>query len=302
MSVVQAIARDRRADLAPARETSHRRQEEARSSLGALLSAVLVGAVVTWAAYQVAQGKYYTPRSNVGFSLGVIGTLMMLALLAYPVRKRVRWMQHLGALKHWFRVHMWLGVLGPALVLFHSTFHIRSTNAAVALFSMLFVVASGIIGRFVYTQIHYGLYGRRATLEKLQDEFLTHADAAKSCFHCAPQVERWVQAFEHTALEPEHLFPMNLLSFIGLGIRRRWVVFRCTRRLRHLRDRDPHPVVRKNVEHALSLLSPYLQEVQRVAQFSAYERLFSLWHILHVPLIYLLAASTIVHVLAVYMY
>ena len=302
MSATNAIAQDRRTGLVPPREFSRGRQEEARSSARTVLSAVLVCVVVTWAAYHAAVGKYYTPRSNFGFYVGVVGTLMMVALLAYPLRKRVRWMQRWGALKHWFRIHMILGILGPTLVLFHSTFHIRSTNAAVALFSMLFVVASGIIGRFVYTRIHYGLYGRRATLDKLQEEFLSHADAAKSRFHFAPQVEQWVQTFEHAALERMHPFPMNFLSFIGVGIRRRWVAFRCTRRLRYMRDTDPNPAVRSNVEKALSLLSPYLQEVQQVAQFSAYERLFSLWHVLHVPLIYLLAASTIFHVIAVYMY
>jgi hypothetical protein len=266
------------------------------------LVALAIGGLVTWAAYKVAYGKYYTPRSNFGFYLGVVGTLMMLALLAYPLRKRVRWMQRWGALKHWFRVHMWLGILGPTLVLFHSTFHIRSTNAAVALFSMLFVVASGIIGRFVYTQIHYGLYGRRATLEKIQEEWLSHADDTKSRLHFAPQIERWVRSFEEDALEHERAFPMNLLHFAWLGLSRRWVTFRCTRQLRRIWRLDSSPSARKGVSTAYPLVPSYLREVQRVAQFGAYERLFSLWHVLHVPLIYLLAASTIFHIIAVYMY
>lgn len=281
-----------------------RRTEDLSSNNGGMRRFVgMIGVtLMAWAAYRVAVGTYYTPRSNFGFYLGVAGSLMMLALLAYPLRKRLRWMQRWGALKHWFRVHMVLGILGPTLVLFHSTFHVRSTNAAVALFSMLFVVASGIIGRFVYTQIHYGLYGRRATLEKLQEEFLSHADAAKSRMHFAPQVAEWVQSFEHVALEREHSFPMNLLSFISLGLRRRWVAFRCARQLRRIRGNDPSPLVWKSVSNALPLIAPYLHEVQRVAQFKAYERLFSLWHVLHVPLIYLLAASAIFHVIAVYMY
>src|SRR5690349_24900850 len=121
--------------------------------LGALTVVTLAAA-----AFVVAQGKYYTPRSNFGFYLGVVGTTMMVVMLAYPLRKRVGFMQSWGNLKHWFRIHMILGIVGPTLVLFHSTFHIRSANAAVALFSMLIVVISGVIGRFVYTKIHYGLY------------------------------------------------------------------------------------------------------------------------------------------------
>ncbi len=302
MRAADIITQTRGAGTGTPVQATDRREDESRSSFAAVAGAVVVGFVVLWGAYEVANGTYYTPRSNFGFSLGVAGSLMMLALLTYPLRKRLRWMQRWGALKHWFRVHMWLGLLGPTLVLFHSTFHVRSTNAAVALFSMLFVVASGMIGRFVYTQVHYGLYGRRATLEKLQEEFLSHADAARSRLHVAPQVADWIQSFEQAALERERAFPLSMLAFLGLGIRRRWVAFRCSRRLRRIWHTDRDPVVRKNISHALPLVSPYLREVQRVAQFKAYERLFSLWHVLHVPLIYLLAASTVVHVIAVYMY
>jgi hypothetical protein len=211
-------------------------------------------------------------------------------------------MQRWGALKHWFRVHMVLGIIGPTLVLFHSTFHIRSTNAAVALFSMLFVVASGIVGRFVYTQIHHGLYGRRATLEKLQEDLRSQAYATKSRLHFAPKVEQWVKGFEREAMEVERSFLGNLLHLPALAVRRRYVDFRCSRQLRSIWRHDQSPSVRRIVSDVLSLIPDYLKEVQHVAQFTMYERLFSLWHVFHIPLIYILAASTLFHVIAVYMY
>jgi hypothetical protein len=46
----------------------------------------------------------------------------------------------------------------------------------------------------------------------------------------------------------------------------------------------------------------YLRLMGRVVQFSFYERLFSLWHVLHLPLFFMLVLSAIVHVLAVHMY
>ena len=42
--------------------------------------------------------------------------------------------------------------------------------------------------------------------------------------------------------------------------------------------------------------------MRRVASFQAYERLFSLWHALHLPLIFILAAAAVVHVVAVNVY
>jgi hypothetical protein len=268
---------------------------------GRLLALVAAGFLI-WMAYKVATGKYYTPRSNFGFYLGVVGSLMMLAMLLYPLRKHVRFMQRWGALKHWFRWHMIMGIVGPTLVLFHSTFHLRSTNATVALFSMLGVVISGIIGRFIYTKIHYGLYGRRATLEKIQAEFAGHSNDAKSRLHFAPRVEQWLQSFERDSMQLDRSFTSHLFSPLTIGLKRSILAFRCARELRRTLKTERHPEFRGGASEAIHLTSSYLRECERVAQFSTYERFFSLWHMLHVPLIYILAACTIFHIVAVYMY
>jgi len=268
---------------------------------GRLLVFVLVGLSI-WVAYKVATGKYYTPRSNFGFYLGVVGSVMMLLMLAYPLRKHVGFMHRWGALKNWFRIHMIMGIIGPALVLFHSTFQLRSMNATVALFSMLGVVISGIIGRFVYTKIHYGLYGRRATLENIQAEFAGHSNDAKSRLHFAPRVEQWLQSFERDSMQLDRSFTSHLFSPLTIGLKRRILAFRCARELRRILKTERHPEFCGGAPEAIQLVSSYLRECQRVAQFGTYERFFSLWHMLHVPLIYVLAACTIFHIVAAYMY
>lgn len=255
-----------------------------------------------WIAYKIATGQYYTPRSNVGFYLGVIGSLMMVAMLSYPLRKRMPFMQRWGPLKHWFRWHMILGIAGPTLVLFHSTFHLRSLNATVALVSMLIVVASGVIGRFVYTQIHHGLYGRRATLERVQQEFAGQSDDMKSRFHMVPRVEQWLKSYVQSAGLVEPSFTTMWGRLFMLGWRRRICSFRCARELRTILRNTRHPEFPGGAPEAIRLVRRYLREAERVAEFTAYERIFSLWHFLHIPLIFLLAASAVFHVIAVYMY
>ena len=289
----------------PATRLASRPDEDATSGSpslpGRLLAFVLVG-LSMWVAYKVATEKYYTPRSNFGFYLGVVGSVMMLLMLAYPLRKHVRFMHRWGALKNWFRIHMIMGIVGPILVLFHSTFHLRSTNATVALFSMLGVVISGIIGRFVYTKIHYGLYGRRASLGKIQAEFAGHSNDAKSRLHFAPRVEQWLQSFERDSMQLDRSFTSHLFSPLTIGLKRSILAFRCARELRRILKIERHPEFRGGASEATQLASSYLRECERVAQFSTYERFFSLWHMLHVPLIYILAACTIFHIVAVYMY
>lgn len=253
-------------------------------------------------ACKIATGKYYTPRSNVGFYLGVTGSLMMVAMLAYPLRKRLRFMQQWGALKHWFHWHMIMGIVGPTLVLFHSTFHLRSLNATVALTSMLIVVASGVTGRFVYRRIHHGLYGVRATLERLQQEFAGQSDEMQSRFHMVPHVEDWLKSYAQTAGLVEPSLVTMWWYFFTLRWKRLVCSFRCANELRKVLRKERHPEFPGGRSEAIRLARRYLREAERVAEFTAYERVFALWHVLHIPLIFLLAASAIFHVIAVYMY
>jgi hypothetical protein len=258
--------------------------------------------LIGWLGFEVSRGQYYTPRSSFGFYLGVAGALMMVALLSYPLRKHVRFMQRWGPLKHWFRIHMYLGIAGPTLILFHATFHVRSPNAGVALTSMLLVVASGIIGRFVYSKIHHGLFGQRATLQKIQKEFSETTEEALSRFHFCPQIDHWLKEFEESVLHAERSWLENIGSFLALGIKGRLLKWRCgweIRKVFHHSEQSDFPLSKKE---ARSFVASYIYGVQQVAQFHTYERLFSLWHVLHIPLIYLLAASAIFHVIAVYMY
>jgi len=275
--------------------------DDSPSLPGRLLLSLLVGFSI-WVAYKVATGKYYTPRSDFGWYLGVVGSVMLLLMLAYPLRKHVGFMSRWGALKHWFRIHMIMGIVGPTFILFHSTFHLRSLNATIALFSMLGVVISGIIGRFIYTKIHYGLYGRRATLGKVQEELAGLSDDAKSRLHFAPRVEQWLQSFERDSKQLDRSFTSHLFSPLTIGLKRIILAFRCARELRKILKTERHTEFRGGAPEAIQLTSSYLKECQRVAQFSTFERFFSLWHVLHVPLIYILAACTIFHIVAAYMY
>jgi hypothetical protein len=60
--------------------------------------------------------------------------------------------------------------------------------------------------------------------------------------------------------------------------------------------------VRQRERRARKLIDRYLEAVVRVAQFTAYERMFALWHLAHLPFVYLLVISAVVHVVAVHAY
>jgi hypothetical protein len=120
-----------------------------RSSLPVDVVVYLVIAALILAAWRFSQMKLFDAGDDIGYWLGVAGGVTMLLLFSYPLRKHFKFTRNWGRVKWWFLVHMFLGVGGPVLILIHSTFRVGSLNAGVALYSMLLVAASGVVGRFI---------------------------------------------------------------------------------------------------------------------------------------------------------
>ncbi len=254
--------------------------------------------LLVWAGGKVAHGSYYKPGVGLGYNLGLAGGLMMLTLLMYSMRKHLKFMQGLGKLKHWFKIHMILGVLGPTLVLFHTTFRTNSINATVALYCMLLVAGSGLIGRFVYTKIHKGLYGSRSTLKEAYDELAGSSGNIKSKLHFVPKVEKKIKKFELEALEKRRGFIEGVWFFVSFDVRRMLLAWRCKKYI-YLKLGPGHEEV---AQEAANLVKHYLIQIQTVAQFKKFEQIFSAWHVLHIPLMYMMVVTAIFHVIWVHMY
>ena len=79
------------------------------------------------------------PEYGAGYWLGIVGAALMAILLLYPLRKRLRVLHGLGSTRHWFRMHMIFGVLGPILILYHSNFTSGSLNSNVAMMKNRFM-------------------------------------------------------------------------------------------------------------------------------------------------------------------
>jgi len=256
----------------------------------------------------VSDYELLSPEDGVGYWLGIVGGSMMVLLLMYPLRKRFRVLHFLGATRHWFRVHMVFGLLGPLLIMYHSNFNLGSFNSRVAFFAMLLVAGSGIIGRHFYAGIHRGLYGRKTNLRELQQDL---SDAIGKSHGLAKIMPKLVARLEALTAE---LQDDAVRHTIGLRRSLKWTFSHSLVRLsllltarRELRVAAiASPVIardRKRIYHAAAcFIRDFTVLSGRVAQFSLYERLFALWHILHLPIFFLMVFSAIFHVLAVHMY
>lgn len=279
---------------------------------------LLVITVVLIAGFFISGAHLYKSGDNVGYNLGLVGGLMMTTILLYPLRKRMGFMRNWVILPKWFQWHMTFGVLGPAIIVFHSAFQVYipllhprgSINAAVAMLSMLLVSGSGIFGRFFYTKIHFGLYGRQASQKQLQDD-LDGTPDVQSIFSYAPSVQQKLIEFRDFATKSSKVGQIKNWNILTLSVRAKLLSLTLERELEDIMYGDAHikkwnDVQMKRLDEMfyqnVDFIKSYILAVRDLAQFGTYEKLFSLWYVFHVPFVYMLVFSGIWHVIAINMY
>lgn len=233
---------------------------------------------------------------------------MMLLLLLYPMRKRFRSMDKWLTTKFWFRVHMVFGVLGPVLIMMHSSFHIGSLNGQVALYSMLLVAFSGLVGRYFYTRVHYGLYGQKATFSSLQMDSKELKKKLGLLFELQPRAKEMLKQYEQQVMEA----PIGTIASAWHWVKMRFMsarIYPTVKRdlnekllaVAHLKGWDKAKLRRKQLKICRMLLA-HRKIVRHILELHFYERLFAIWHMLHIPLTITMVVTGFVHVYAVHAY
>ena len=268
---------------------------------------VVVAGLIVWGMNAHLE-RYIAPERGIGYWLGITGGSMMLLLLVYSARKRAHWLRWIGGIPEWFQIHMVLGVVGPVLVLFHANFQLGATNSNVALFSMLLVAGSGVVGRYIYTRLHAHLDGREDTLEELQG-VAERIRSQTTSLAFLPGVLDAIDREEQKLANPGEGPIGRFLHVFTAGARAalaRWRLHGLINRAVARAAADDSPSVSSHARRVGLAVRAYadrrLDARRRVAEYRLYARLFSYWHVLHIPLFIMLLIAGIAHVIAVNLY
>ncbi len=260
-----------------------------------IFSAVIVS-LLAWG-WHHRDDSIISADTGLGYALGIVGASLMVLLLLYPLRKRMRLLRHLPATKHWFRLHMVFGILGPSAILFHCNFEVGALNSRVALYCMLLVVASGVIGRYFYAKLHAGLYGQKLSSAHLLSLAREQKAALSHALSDAPELQHKLDAL-FAALIPPDPFKVSW----------RYALLAAPRRYYHQHQFNAY--VRRHPDARLDSiwqatrrpLNDYLHTLRKLAQLQWFERLFAWWHVLHLPIFIMMLLTMIVHIWAVHAY
>jgi len=156
------------------------------------------------------------------------------------------------------------------------------------------MVGSGLVGRFIYARIHHGLYGHKASLQELErDQHLTEEllNQASGGQQVVADALAQLKAMQHYAQEPLGL-PARCWRLISISPRTRLLAWRLRRQLANAH------VPKRTYDY----LHSYIDTMLKMSGFTFFDRLFSLWHTLHMPIFFMLVITGFVHVWAVHRY
>ncbi len=232
------------------------------------------------------------PSGTLGHPIGIFGGVLLGLMFLYPLRKRWKWLSKRGKTKNWLDYHILMGLTAPVVITFHSALKLQGIAGA-AYWVMMAVVASGIVGRYLYRRIPRKLGAVEMSLEEIQEQ-------------CAA-LTRDLQA--QTLLTESDLRPLLALPSIeevrGMPLLKALVVMI---RL-DLRRALLFPRLRwktRSASAARGDLRRVLRAAKRQASLSKdalflsrIQRLFHLWHVIHRPFSYSLVVFGLLHIVVV---
>lgn len=228
-----------------------------------------------------------------GHALGILGAILMIMTeTLYSARKRWKFFKF-GQVRHWLSFHIFTGIVGPALVLMHTGWEFRGLAGLTMLLTVL-VVASGFLGRYIYTAVPRSLAGveiDRRTLEQelqIQQDALVAWSVGKSA-HIQTMVQR-----ETAVPSIQDLSPLDVLTHRFHDWQHQRQVHRAIRSL----EREE----RARMGEIEKILRRQQRLVRQIRSLQAVRRMMSWWHTAHVPLGLTLFTAMTIHIVATIYY
>lgn len=245
------------------------------------------------------------PSGAIGIKLGFLGLGMFLAIFLYPLRKKWGWLARQGSSRHWLDFHVLLGVSAPFVIAFHSSFKFRGF-AGIAFWIMLSVSLSGLIGRYLYSQIPRRVNAAEISMGELQE---TQSNLAQQLAQqkLIPQADlRSLLSLPSQQTVARLPMAIALIYMMALDVSRG---FRVASIRRHALSFGQTittlggflPTRNRALERAIHLARGEAALAKRVLFLSRSQQVFNLWHVVHKPFSYSFAVLALIHIVVVMM-
>jgi hypothetical protein len=245
------------------------------------------------------------PSGAIGLKLGFLGLAVFFSIFLYPLRKHWPWLMRQGSTRHWLDIHVWLGISAPFIIAFHSSFKFRGF-AGIAFWIMAAVSASGVVGRYLYSQIPRSLNAAELSRKETQ-EIQAQLSQSLAEQRMIPQADvRELLRLPSPQTADKLPIVIAIVYMVFLDVARQ---FRVAKLRRHalrgseyittcfgfLKTRHPE------MERAIRTAAEEAKLAKKILFLSRSEKVFHLWHVVHKPFSYTFAVLALIHIAVVMM-
>lgn len=228
---------------------------------------------------------WFKPSGAFGHGLGIVGTLMILfGVVFYIARKRYNFMSKQIRLKYLLEFHIFLCTLGPILILFHTAFKFGGI-VSIAFWSMVAVVASGVIGRFIFIQIPRTIEGRELSLQEVKG---MKTDVSKTLRQRVTMDEEMTRLI--SGLSRGENSSGDGHSFLSLFFADRKTISTISKRMKI------QNIERKERNALIKIVKEEISLSNKIGRLQLMQQLFKYWHVAHLPFALIMLIVLIVHV------
>ena len=245
------------------------------------------------------------PSGAIGLKLGFLGLAMFFSIFLYALRKKWGWLGRQGSARHWLDFHVVLGVSAPFVIAFHSSFKFHGF-AGIAFWIMLAVSLSGLVGRYLYSQIPRRVNAAEISMAELQ-EIQTQLSEQLSQQKLLPQSDlRSLLSLPSRETVDRLPMPVALAYMMILDLVRSFRVAAVRRHALPFGQKLSTlagflPTRNTGLERAISVAREEASLAKRVLFLSRSQQVFHLWHVVHKPFSYSFAILALIHIVVVMM-
>ena len=283
-------------------------------ALAVIIAVLLAINVAGWSYYSLPLAErvrspwhaWLRPSGYVGQSAGILALLIFFFLWLYPFRKKYKWLAWTGTVAQWLDVHILVALALPLLLTIHAAWRFDGV-IGLGFLSMMIVVASGIIGRYLYVRIPRSKTGvemtldevanrRRELVERIADTLgLDVLTVEKTLAIHAPAPPRGAMS----ALA--QLLTNDLQHWrMRRALRRRWTSFVREGSFSFKVDRHKHRAAEREIlNEVVALASREMALEQQAHMLDATQRVFKWWHVAHRPFALTALLAVVIHVAVV---
>ena len=225
-----------------------------------------------------------------GHGLGILGTVMMLLLLVYSLRKKNFIFGGIGKIGDWLDFHIFLGIMGPLFVILHTSFKLNGI-VAISFWSMILVALSGILGRYLYLQIPRNISGHELNLKDLEQTNENILNEIENRYSVDRTFVSKMETLIVGKLYPDKSEFATLFSFLMADIYRLFRVNKIRKILRRSTG-----LSKKQIGILLGLMKKKAFLHRRLILWNNIHRIFHYWHVFHRPFALIMYLIMILHV------